>query len=323
MAPLVSVVVLTYNEEENISKCLDSLLAQDYQKGKYEVIVVDAASKDRTQEICQKYPVRLLVADKKGFSYQRNRGVAAARGKYIAFTDADCVAEKSWLKKLVKQIEESTKNIAAVGGPNLVFEDDPDFSKIVGYMQETFLGSGGSAQSHKIGKPKLVSSVPNCNAIYRKQIIAEEKYDESLIGGDDCDLNFRLRQKGCKFLYRPDIIVWHRRPKNFKEFFKKVIHYGEVIGQITRKHKKVVRWYAFLVAFVILAVVFSYAIIRFFHPAIYIYAFAISLYITALAISTAQVYQRYKSIKSLMTMVLLPAQHLLYGLGFLKRLLKG
>lgn len=323
MAPLVSVVVLTCNEEENISKCLDSLIAQDYQKDKYEVIIVDAASKDKTQNICREYPIRLVVADKKGFSHQRNKGIEAARGEYIAFTDADCAAEKSWLRKLVEQIESTDKDVVAVGGPNLVFDDDAPFSKIVGYAQETFLGSGGSAQSYRIGKLKFVSSVPNCNAIYRKEIFAKEKYDESLIGGDDCDLNFRLRQKGYKFLYRPDIIVWHRRPKSFREFIRKTLHYGKVMGQITRKNRKVVRWYAFLVAFAILAVIFSYPVIRFFHLALYVYTFAIAFYMIALVISTVQVYQRCKSIKSFMTMVLLPIQHLLYGLAFLKGLLES
>ena len=97
--------------------------------------------------------------------------------------------------------------------------------------------------------------------------------------------------------------------------------YGEAMGRITKKHKKIIRWYAFAVTFAILAVIFSYPIIRLFQPAAYIYAVAVSLYIIALMISTVQVYKRYRNIRSLLTLILLPWQHFWYGLGFMKGLL--
>ncbi len=62
MVPIVSVIVVTRNEEKNISRCLESLIAQDYPKDRYELIVVDGASTDRTQRICQ-------VIAESGFPY--------------------------------------------------------------------------------------------------------------------------------------------------------------------------------------------------------------------------------------------------------------
>jgi glycosyltransferase involved in cell wall biosynthesis len=317
----VSVIVVAKNEEKNISKCLDSLIAQDFPKDRYEVIVVDGASSDRTREISQRYPVRLIRLDRGGISYQRNVGLEVAEGRYVAFTDADCIVGKTWLRKLVEQVERTDESVVAVGGPNLVFSDDPPLSRIIGYTQGTFLGSGGSPQSYEIAKPTYVNSIPNCNILYKKEVVAKEKYDEGLSVGDDCDLNFRLRQKGYRFLYSPDIVVWHHRPDGFQSFARKVFSYGEAVGRITRKHRKLVRWYAFVAAFAVLAVIFCYPIIKFLYPAAYIYIFAAILYLTALAVSTARVYERYKALKSLLTMVLLPLQHLLYGLGFLKGLL--
>ncbi len=318
----ISVIVVTKNEEKNISKCLGSLLVQDYPKDKYEVIVVDGDSTDRTQEICRRYPIRLIIVKKSGISYQRNKGVKVAKGKYVAFTDADCIVEKTWLRKLIEQIEGNNKRVVAVGGPNLVFNDDPPLSKVIGYTQETLLGSGGSPQSYKITKPTYVNSISNCNILYKKEIVAKEKYDETLSVGDDCELNFRLRQKGYEFLYLPDIVVWHHRPSNFLNFAKKMFSYGKAIGRVTKKHKKIVRWYAFPIVLAVLAVIFSYPIIKLFYPAIYIYIFAVSLYIIALAISIVQVYRRYNSIKSLITIILLPMQHFLYAFGFLKGFLE-
>lgn len=319
--PQISVTVITKNEEKNISQCLESLVAQDYPKGQYELIVVDGNSVDRTREICQRYPVKLIVT-KEGISHQRNAGIQVARGSYIAFTDADCVAERAWLRKLIEQIESSDKSVVAVGGPNLVFDDDPLLSKTIGYTQETLLGSGGSPQCCRISKPSFVYSIPNCNILYRKEVIAEERYDDNFSIGEDADLNFRLKQKGYKFLYWPDVVVWHHRPTSIRSFARKMFHYGEAMARITRKHKKIIRWYAFVASLAVLAVIFSYPIIRFFAPTVYIYAFAVSLYIIALAISTTQVYRKCKSISSILTMILLPIQHFVYGLGFLKGLLE-
>jgi glycosyltransferase involved in cell wall biosynthesis len=316
----ISVVVVARNEEKTISKCLESLITVDFPKDRYEVIVVDGASSDKTREICKRYPIKLVSLDRGGISYQRNVGIMAAEGKYVAFTDADCVVEKAWLRKLIDQVEANDGSLVAVGGPNLVFSDDPPLSRVIGYAQETLLGSGGSPQSYRIRKNSYVNSIPNCNILYIKEIIAKERYDESLSVGDDCELNFRLRQKNYKFLYSPETVVWHHRPNTLKKFINKIFSYGEALGQITRKHKKVVRWYTFLAAFAVLAVVFAYPVITFFYPAIYVYASLVSLYVIALALSTASVYQKYKSVESLLTMILLPLQHFFYGLGFLKGL---
>ncbi|MCK4403346.1 MAG: glycosyltransferase [Dehalococcoidia bacterium] len=320
--PQISVIVVTKNEEKNISACLESLIAQDYPKDRYEIIVVDGASTDKTQEICRRYPITLIIAERSGISHQRNAGIQVARGSYIAFTDADCVAERAWLRKLIEQIESSDKSVVAVGGPNLVFDDDPLLSKTIGYTQETLLGSGGSPQCCRISKPSFVYSIPNCNILYRKQIIAEERYDDNFSIGEDAELNFRLRQKGYRFLYLPGVIVWHHRPGTIKDFAKKMFHYGEAMARITRKHKKIIRWYAFVASLAVLAVIFSYPIVYFFRPFIYIYAVATLIYIIALAISTTQVYRKCKSISSILTMILLPIQHFVYGLGFLKGLLE-
>ena len=318
----ISVIVVVKNEEKTIADCLESLLAQDFPRDRYEVTVVDGASLDRTCEICEKYPVKLIRLDRPGISYQRNIGIEATEGRYVAFTDADCVVERKWLRKLIEQIESRDKTVAAVGGPNLVFDSDPPLSKIIGYAQETLLGSGGSPQSYRISNPSYVYSIPNCNILYRREVIAQERYDNNFSVGEDAELNFRLRQKEYRLLYLPDIIVWHHRPGTIKDFVKKMFHYGEAMARITRKHKKIVRWYAFVAGLAVLAVIFSYPIFFLFHPVSYIYAIAVLVYVVALAWSTVQVHRRYKSIKSALTMILLPMQHFLYGVGFIKGLLE-
>ena len=58
---LVSVIVVAKNEEKNIADCLDALISQDFDKEKYEILVIDGGSKDRTRDIVCQYPVKLFV----------------------------------------------------------------------------------------------------------------------------------------------------------------------------------------------------------------------------------------------------------------------
>lgn len=315
---IVSVVVVAKNSEKTISECLDSLINQDFPRNKYEVIVVDGASTDNTVAICQKYPVRLVKLKESGISLQRNIGISVANGEYVAFTDSDCIADKEWLSKLYRYIESADNTTVAVGGPNLVIETDAPLSKVSGYAQETLMGSGRSAQSYRFSKPSFVNSIPNCNIIYRKSIVASERYDETLSVGDDCDLNFRLKKKGYKFLYAPDILVWHHRPNTMISFIKKMFSYGVALGRITRKHKSLVRWYAPLMALLVFFILFSYLIIRLVPAAQYVYIALTLVYLFGLCVSVIQVQQKLKSSKAFLTALLLPLQHLTYGLGFIK-----
>ncbi len=96
---LISVVITTRNEERNIRALLDSLMVQE---GPLEIVVVDAASEDRTRDIVTDYAsrsdtVQLTVkGGTRGTS--RNHGIEVSRGDAIAFIDADCIANPFWLK---------------------------------------------------------------------------------------------------------------------------------------------------------------------------------------------------------------------------------
>jgi hypothetical protein len=87
----VSVVVPFYNAERSVEDCIAALRAQTLAPPRYEIIMVDNNSTDGSADLVRKYPdVRLLSEEKQGSYAARNRGVAAARGAIVAFTDADC-----------------------------------------------------------------------------------------------------------------------------------------------------------------------------------------------------------------------------------------
>ena len=91
----VSIVVITYNEEKNISGCLSSLLNIDYPKNKYEILVIDAST-DKTFDIASKFKnVKVIKSKEKGFAVQRNLGIKLSKNEFILFNRYNWWNEKT------------------------------------------------------------------------------------------------------------------------------------------------------------------------------------------------------------------------------------
>jgi glycosyltransferase involved in cell wall biosynthesis len=104
---MVSVIIPVYNSAQCISRAIDSVLAQTVTD--YEIIIVDDGSTDNTTDVIRQYgsKVNYIHQDNAGVSVARNVGIAAAKGQWIAFLDAD----DEWLpSKLEMQMELLTRN---------------------------------------------------------------------------------------------------------------------------------------------------------------------------------------------------------------------
>jgi cellulose synthase/poly-beta-1,6-N-acetylglucosamine synthase-like glycosyltransferase len=316
--PFISVVVGIRNEERFIEECIESLLRLDYPQDSYEIIIVDGMSSDKTRDLVQKYPVRLLLNERKNVAAARNLGVKNARGDLVAFTDGDCKVYSQWLKILVLEMQNAPDDVVCVGGPNLIFDTDPIFGRVVGYAQETFLGSGGSAQSKNSTKKHYVSSLPNCNAMYKKSAIQEVGcFDERFLIGQDGDLNYRIGKRGHKFLYIPEAQVLHHRRGTFKSFSVRMFKYGMWMAELFKKHGEFVRWYAFLPSVaIIFAVVLLISSIIYFAPILFLLVL-MAIYFVLVFVTSIQVTYKMRSKYGLFALFVIPVQHVTYGLGFL------
>ena len=316
--PFVSVVVGIRNEEKFIEECIESLLNLDYPKDSYEIIIVDGMSTDKTRDIVQKYPIKLLLNERKNVAAARNLGVKNARGELVAFTDGDCKVDSQWLKTLVREMEDSPEDVVCFGGPNLIFDTDPVFGRVVGYAQESFLGSGGSAQSKNSTKKHYVGSLPNCNAMYKKAAIQEVGgFDERFVVGQDGDLNYRIGKKGNKFLYIPNAQVLHHRRGTLKSFSVRMFKYGMWMAELFKKHGEFVRWYAFLPSIaIVFAVALLTASIKYSTPSLLLLALT-AVYFILVFVTSIQVAYKMKSKYGLFALFVIPVQHIAYGLGFL------
>ncbi len=107
---LFSVIIPVYNEEEYISRCLQSLIAQTMND--YEVIIVDDGSGDHSIEICKKFQSKFrycsIISHTKnmGASAARNSGIKYATGSYIVFLDSDDTLSPYFFETLIPKIKE-------------------------------------------------------------------------------------------------------------------------------------------------------------------------------------------------------------------------
>ncbi|MBU0536677.1 MAG: glycosyltransferase [Nanoarchaeota archaeon] len=330
----ISIIVPVKSESRYITECVASLLNLDYPKDCYEIIVVmDRNVTDSVRKALKPYTkkIRILQSKKAGSAANRNLGTskASSKARYLAFTDADCVAEKSWLKTLVdrmEQVQTDEKEIGVIGGLNLVPKSDNRLAKTIGAMEQTLLGGGGSAQVSVKGEEQIVPSLPNCNAMYKAGLWNKEQQDENLIVGQDGEFNYKLSMRGVKFLAIPDAIVWHHRTNNLKGFVRRMFKYGEATSRIWKKHRNMdflrIRWYGVvpviaLIGFLVLVAFSFYNLTAF-----YTTAFALGMYAAADMLTTISVVQKTKMHYSLVALVLLPVQHLMYAIGFIKGMIR-
>ncbi len=199
MAINVSVVIITKNEEENIAACLKSLCEQEYDMGNYEIIVCDSST-DKTPDIAKQFTASVFTVEKRGFGAARNFGIAKAKYSIVAFTDADCVAPKTWLKALA-----SAKNgFAGAGGSAFPPENADYFGKCIACL--------GYPAGGALGADVASGIISTCNAIFDKSaILSAGGFDEALKwGGEDTALSKKLASSGHKIKIEKNIFVWHK-----------------------------------------------------------------------------------------------------------------
>ena len=189
----VSVIIPTYNRGWTIGEAVDSVLAQDYRD--FELIIVDDGSTDNTSEVLDAYrgTIKIFRQTNKGVSAARNRGIAEASGKFIAFLDSDDL----WLpQKLSRQVE--------------FFNTTPD--ALICQTEEVWIRSGVRVNPKKrhqkpsgmIFESSLALCLVSPSAVMIRRSLLEivGNFDETLPACEDYDLWLRIT---CRFpVYRID-----------------------------------------------------------------------------------------------------------------------
>jgi glycosyltransferase involved in cell wall biosynthesis len=213
----VSIIIPALNEEKMIGRCLESLAQLEFPRDRFEVILVDNGSSDRTVAIAGSFEDRLhlTILSKTGvrISALRNLGAQEARGSILAFLDADCLAPEDWLDRI---LELTPTQAAGIVGAHYLL---PENSSWVGRTWHRY---------QEAGKAGEVSHVPAGDLIMRREdFLRLGGFDETIQTNEDYELCERVRAAGMNVRAFPEIGVVHLgTAHSLRVFFRKQAWHG-------------------------------------------------------------------------------------------------
>lgn len=185
MEIIISVVIPSYNEEERIERCLQSLQSQDLPREEYEIIVVDGGSKDKTREIAEKYADQVFIQTSPKVGGARNDGAIRARGEIVATTDADTILPPDWLSRIRRGF--SNPDVVMVYGPVTPVEKTIK-NRLYLFFANTFAYFGYITGT--------VLFTLGCNSAFRTEVFREAGMYRVSDAGDDLEIAVRMRNLG-------------------------------------------------------------------------------------------------------------------------------
>lgn len=234
----ISLVIPTHNRMNLLRRCLKAAVRQDYPD--YEVIVADDGSTDETGSMVQQeFPqVRLIRQEpNRGPAAARNRGIEAASGAVIAFTDDDCLLPLNFLSRLAEGYRKYP-DVAGVGGyleaPDDLVRTNP-FARYEAYVTHRVYHAGSEEY---LGGFECMAGGTNSMS-YRASVLQEiGGFDESFpyAAGEDADLKWRIVQRGYRLLYVPVKVV-HMQPYTFRAFWRQHQRHGRGVVYFDWKYR--------------------------------------------------------------------------------------
>ena len=217
MPPTVSVIVVSWNGENVITECLESLLAQTISD--FEIIVVDNGSTDGTVEKIKSIGSRIRLIENPenlGFAAANNIGYQESTGHYLALLNQDARAEPNWLEELVRAAETHSEagmiasRVLRPGTPATI--DSAGLAVYPDGLNRT--RGGGEPDGERFSREEEVFAPSGSAAFYRREMIEQAGfYDErTFLYGDDVELGFRGRLMGWNCRYHPDAVAYHPLP---------------------------------------------------------------------------------------------------------------
>ena len=232
IADFVSIIVPIYNGEDGVGHLLEALAAQDYPPGRFEIIIVDNGSSDRTMAMVEAFaeanaglPLRLATEHEHRGSYAaRNKGVATAKGPILAFTDADCRPVPTWLSAGVEAMHRNGVDQVA-GAIEFLFANDPPnawelLDSTVHLRQDLYVRDNAFGAT--------------ANLFVRAEALAKVGgFRQNLQSGGDFEFGQRMKGAGFTIAYSPEALIRHSARASHDEIATKVRRVAAGLNTLT------------------------------------------------------------------------------------------
>lgn len=216
-------IVPARNAARSLPALLESIARQTLPAERFEVVVVDNGSADRTADVARGHGARVVIEPVANRAGARNRGARAARAPLYAFTDADCVAAPGWLERLLA----CAPTAPLIAGPVLTrVSETPNaierFEALWRFGQESWVARGWAATANL--------------AVSADAFAAVGGFDPSLRHiGEDVDLCLRARDAGLTLGWCPDAVVEHDAERRLWPTLRRAFRHGYSVNQVNRR----------------------------------------------------------------------------------------
>jgi succinoglycan biosynthesis protein ExoA len=311
--PFISVVIPMRNEAAHITRCIDSVLAQDYPAERVEVIVVDGESDDDSASVLAGYGDRIRVLSNPGriVPTAMNIGIRAARGTIVARVDAHTVLEPSYLRSGVEALRRSGAD--DVGGPMRCTGGGPVGDAIASAMASRF---GIGAYFHFATDDRDVDTV--YMGMYPRHVFERiGLFDEELVRNQDDELNYRLRKAGGRIFLTTRMRSSYQNRQRWRTLARQFFQYGFWKVRVLQKHPRQMSWRQFVPPTFVLALLTSAVASPWSRLASGIFVVTLGTYAAAVTLASALV-ARTQGWRNLMRVLIAFAiMHFSWGAGFL------
>jgi succinoglycan biosynthesis protein ExoA len=321
--PFVSVLIPMRNEERHIESCLRSLARQDYPRERFEVLVLDGASSDRSRDIAEEFAARgdlnLHLIDNPGrtTAHGLNLGIAHARGDVIARVDAHAAVAPDFLSQSVDALQ--TTDADGVGGPIESVGEGLIGEAIALAMSSPF--GVGNAHFRYSREAQYTDTV--AFPTYRRSLFDRiGPFAEDIDYGEDDEFHYRLGDAGGRLLLTPRIRSTYYTRSSLPDLFRQYLAYGQAKVEVLRRHPRQARLRQFVPAAFVTALLSLGALSLVARPFRRLLALLLAVYLVASSLASLRIASqrgwRYAPLLPLAFACL----HTAYGLGFLGSVLR-
>ena len=234
--PFVTIAMPSHNEERYIEACLRTVLGQDYPADRFEVLVADGRSDDRTREIVGRVAAedpRVILVDNPARlqASGMNHAIRHARGDVIVRMDVHCEYAPDYLRRCVETLERTGAD--NVGGAQRARADTP-FQHALCAALDSPLGVGGAAY-RSADNEGWVDTV-FLGAFRRRVFETVGLYDPGAFTNEDAELNQRIHDDGGKVYLSRDIVVHYHPRTSFRALARQYFRYGRGRARTLIKH---------------------------------------------------------------------------------------
>ena len=211
--------------------CLQSLACLEYPSDRFEVIVVDDGCETPLEDVVARFrdslDVTLITQSNVGPAAARNTGASTARGKFLVFTDDDCLPARDWLQALATRF--ATAQDQVVGGRTLNALPKNLYSSASQVLVDIVYDYFNSDSN------RALFFASNNLALPADRFAAVDGFDPSLTTSEDREFCDRWMKHGYTMTYAPEVLVYHGHALTFRTFWQQHFNYGRGTYQFHEK----------------------------------------------------------------------------------------